>query len=472
MRPLRMEDRCVKLAPEEVKSFEHGIGMDVELNDDVEIVDEAGRPLTSDRKIVYKSLAQLRRENVIKREEILQIHISGEYQNIPECRKDFVQSIEVENLEIQGRPMSGTIRKFYCPYCKKEIIPQAGKMPLYLVSLMGPSSAGKTVYLTILHMLLSGRNYRLPEGYLSFDNIGEVGKEFREFEFNIRRHNVLPSTTQENRKDPYLLHVVYQANPGTTEINKQCLLGLIDMRGEMLSDAHKDDLADFNVPQFKEADGFIMLVDPETLDGVYNRLPENTFGSRRIDQLYQTLDSMKEAIGACITSAMGKIDRPSVVALAKQDILLKNYAALRIPLTEPVIAPNFKPVPGTFLGQTYYGALDRSTKKCINHLSGNFTMFLNNTFKNPYYVSLSALGNQVQIRGDKIDNYEKIQPIRVEEPLLKLLMDFNFLPRFYMPQYYEDPQYVMEGWGKIFAETWSGWNKAAQTGKKKKPGKK
>lgn len=480
MRPLRMEDRCVKLDQEEIKSFDSRFGrtqesQDVDLNDDVELAENnknrKSRNRSSDKKILYKSLAQLRTEKVIEQEEILPIKISGEFRNIEECRKEFVQSIVVKNLDVQGKKMSGTIRKFYCPFCHNEIIPLAGKMPMYLVSLLGPSSAGKTVYLTILHMLLSGRIYRLPQGFLSFENLGAMGKEFQNFAFDIRRKNELPSTTQENRKDPYLLRVSYSANPNSSDTNKQCLLGLIDMRGEMLQGEHNDDLTDFNVPQFKEASGFIMMVDPETLEGVYNRLPEQYFGGRKIEQLNMTIGSMKEAIMECITAEMGKIKRPSVVALAKEDILLKNHAQLGIPLSQPVIAPNFRPIPGTYLGKTYYEPMNRSTRECIRYLSGSFTAFLDNTFTNPYFVSISALGSLVQIAGNKIDNFEKIQPVRVEEPLLKLLMDFNFIPPFYREEYYNDPVAVMETWGKIFAENWSGIQESAKVENNKRRGR-
>lgn len=473
MRPLRMEDRCMKLDQEEIKSFDSRFSrsQDVDLNDKMELNDEKSRNKRADKKIIYKSLAQLKKEKVIEREEILPIKVSGEFQSIEECRKDFIQSIVVKDLEINGKKMSGTVRKFYCPFCHSEIIPLAGKMPMYLVSLLGPSSAGKTVYLTILHMLLSGRIYRLPQGVLSFENLGAMGKEFQNFALDIRRKNELPSTTQENRKDPYLMRVSYTADPNSTETNKQCLLGLIDMRGEMLQGEHNDDLTDFNVPQFKEASGFIMMVDPETLEGVYNRLPEQYFGGRKIEQLDMTINSMKQAIMECITAEMGRIKRPSVVALAKEDILIKNHAQLGIPLSQPVIAPNFRPVPGTYLGKTYYEPMNHSTRECIRYLSGSFTNFLDNTFTNPYFVSISALGNLVQIVGNKIDNFEKIQPVRVEEPLLRLLMDFNFIPPFYREEYYKDPAAVMETWGKIFAESWTSPKSSAEGEKNKRRGR-
>lgn len=240
MRSVAMDERCVKMVPEEVKTFNSRL--------------DGSQPIVvlnnnkKNKQIEYKSLRELRNSHVIEHEEIHPIKISGEYQNIEECRKDFVQSIDVKDLEIDGTKMSGTIRKFYCPYCHNEIISMAGKLPMYLISIMGPSSAGKTVYLTVLHKLLGGINYPLPQGHLSFDNFGEMSNEFRKFALALNRTGTLPSTTTENRKDPYLLRVNYIADDNSQEVNKQCLIGLIDMRGEMLHGDHDDDLMDFNLP--------------------------------------------------------------------------------------------------------------------------------------------------------------------------------------------------------------------------------
>ena len=92
--------------------------------------------------------------------------------------------------------------------------------------------------------------------------------EYEQFASHIRRENRLPATTQEDRKTPYLLQADYTAMPGSAQSNKKCILGLIDMRGEMFNGERNEDLSNINVPQFKESDGFIMMVDPETLEGV------------------------------------------------------------------------------------------------------------------------------------------------------------------------------------------------------------
>ena len=106
--------------------------------------------------------------------------------------------------------------------------------------------------------------------------------------------------------------------PGSAQSNKKCILGLIDMRGEMFNGERNEDLSNINVPQFKESDGFIMMVDPETLEGVYNRLPEQ-YMNRDIDQLEEAISGMKTSILDCVTGDMGQIQRPSVVALTKTD---------------------------------------------------------------------------------------------------------------------------------------------------------
>lgn len=451
METIPMSERCVKLAPEEIRSENPLADHPVELSDDtISMVSSRGE---SSRKIVYKSLRQLREEGKVVKEEVLNIDISREFSEIPECNEDFVQYVEVKDLEINGKSRSGVMRKWYCPVCHNEIIPQAGKMPIYLISLMGPSSAGKTVYLTILHMLLSGRTFDLPSGYISADKLGRTGDEYQDFANGIN-NNILPGTTVEFRKDPYMLQVSYVLNRETNESCKRCLIGLIDMRGEMLQGGHNEDLEYNTVPQFKKADGFIMMVDPETLEGVYNKLPEQYLGARDRNQLQQIVSAMKEVISSYITSNIGRIDKPSIVALTKEDILYKYNAQLGIPLDQPVIAPMFKPQAGTNLAEVYYKPMHDSTQECIKYLSGSFTAFLHTIFKNPYFVSVSALGSEVVIDGNRLDNAAKISPVRVETPLMHLLMDFNFIPPFYREEYYHEPIALLNTWGEYFAEDW------------------
>ncbi|MDO4649088.1 MAG: hypothetical protein Q4B26_10600 [Eubacteriales bacterium] len=474
MSTITMEERCFKIAPEEIKTqgYMQGSDADIIMDGDIELADAPSRRKKSTKQILYKSLAELRKENVIEKEETLPVTVSRDIWENPEYRKELVNSVVVRDLDVNGKKMSGVMRKFYCPHCHEAIIPLAGKLPMYLISLMGPSSAGKTVYLTILHMLLSGKRYPLPQGFLTFEHLGAVGQEFESFASVIRTQNTLPATTTELQKEPYLLRVSYAADENSTVVNKQCLLGLIDMRGEMLSVQQEDKLMDNNVPQFKEADGFIMMVDPETLEGVYNRLPEQYFGGRNAEGLRRSLSSMREAIMDCITAQIGCINKPSVVALAKQDILRRNYAQLGIPMNQPTIAPNFRPQKGINYYEKYYGPMNMSTRNCITYLSNSFTTFLDTTFKDPYYVSLSALGSEVQIRGNRIDNWMKIRPLRVEEPLIWLLMDLHVIPPFYAPTYLGNEFQAMEAWGTGFAENWYSAMQPQEpennTGKKKK----
>lgn len=456
LRPIREAERCVKLTKDEIRSdnFEG-----IRQSDDIQLNDRksgANKFVLKEKhiEIQYKSLAQLRSESVITNEEVYPVTISPEYAVSDECRNtELVQAVEVKDLEIGEEKVSGIVRKFYCPHCHSQLIPQAGKMPMYLVSLMGPSSAGKTVYLTVLHMMLSGGNFGLPQGFVHFETLGVTGREYEQFASHIRRENRLPATTQEDRKTPYLLQADYTAMPESAQSNKKCILGLIDMRGEMFNGERNEDLSNINVPQFKESDGFIMMVDPETLEGVYNRLPEQ-YMNRDIDQLEEAISGMKTSILDCVTGDMGQIQRPSVVALTKTDLLYKNYQQLGIPLNQPVIAPRFQMIPDSNLEDTYFNPMNQSTRACIQYLSRGLSNFLDQTFFSPYYISVSALGAAVKVSGDNLDNFRLIHPIRVEEPLLYLLMRLNFVPPFFRGEFYDAPQRVVNEWGRNFAENW------------------
>ena len=459
LRSIREAERCVKLTKDEIKSDQFdGIRQSdsIQLNDGRKKSNGKNGFVLKEKhiEIQYKSLAQLRKESVITNEEVYPVSISPEYAMDEECRAtDLVQAVEVKDLQIGEEKVSGIVRRFYCPYCHSQLIPQAGKMPIYLVSLMGPSSAGKTVYLTILHMLLSGGNIVLPQGYVHFETLGVTGKEYEQFASHIRRNNRLPATTQEDRKAPYLLQVDYTAIPGSAQSNKKCILGLIDMRGEMFNGEHNEDLSNINVPQFKESDGFIMMVDPETLEGVYNRLPEQ-YMNRDINQLEEAISAMKTSILDCVTGDIGQIQKPSVVALTKTDLLYKNHQQLGIPLNQPVIAPAFRVSPNSNLAATYFDPMSQSTRECIQYLSRGLSNFLEQTFFMPYYISVSALGAGVKVSGDNLDNYQLIHPIRVDEPLIYLLMKLNFVPSFYRGEFFEVPQRVVNEWGENFAECW------------------
>jgi len=98
--------------------------------------------------------------------------------------------------------------------------------------------------------------------------------------------------------------------------------------------------------------------------------------------------------------------------------------------------------------------MNQSTRACIQYLSRGLSNFLDQTFFSPYYISVSALGAAVKVSGDNLDNFRLIHPIRVEEPLLYLLMRLNFVPPFFRGEFYDAPQRVVNEWGRNFAENW------------------
>ena len=399
----------------------------------------------------FVSIRELREHGNIAYEEFYDGQLSGEYRDLPGCRSRMSQAIHVRDVGSGSQKLSGTVRTFYCPHCHQKLIGQAGKKPMYLISILGPTSAGKTVFLTILHLMLNGRNYYLPKGYLHFEAVGSTVSEYHEYAQTLNSTGVLPGTTT-GRKDPYLLEVNYVSDPDSRRSDKSCVIGLTDMRGEMLGASKNDELMRTNLPQFVEADGFIMMIDPEILEGFYKRMPEDHL-NRDYNALSLALTDMCHTINDCITSVIGAIKKPNVIALTKMDLLRRYRDMIGLSLSDCVIAPRFSPVKDTNLYRNYYLPMSRSTRQCVERLSDSFSYYLSTVFERvPYYVSISALGDKVEVSGDKVDNPMNIAPIRIEEPIIHLLMDLNFLPPFNRDLFYQFPEECMKVWKERYAE--------------------
>lgn len=400
----------------------------------------------------FVSIRELREHGNIEYEEFFDGKLSAEYRDRPGCAGNMAQAVRVRDVGAGREKMSGMVRTFYCPHCHQKLIGQAGKKPMYLISILGPSSAGKTVYLTILHIALNGRNYYPPKGYLHFEAVGSTVSEYHQYATALNNTGALPATTTEGRKDPYLLEVNYVSDADSRRSDKSCVIGLTDMRGEMLGAGKNEELMQTNLPQFVEADGFIMMVDPEILEGFYKRLPQDHL-NRGYNELSLALSDMRRTINDCITSVIGAIQKPSVIALTKMDLLRRYRDMIGLSLSNCVIAPNFGPAGNTNLYRNYYLPMSRSTRQCVEMLSDSFSYYLSTVFeRTPFYVSISALGDKVAVNGKTVDNPRNIAPVRIEDPILHLLMDLNFLPPFYRDLFYQFPEECMKVWKQRFAE--------------------
>ena len=116
--------------------------------------------------------------------------------------------------------------------------------------------------------------------------------------------------------------------------------------------------------------------------------------------------------------------------------LIKTLGDIFVPIIPAIVASGF-----------LMGIMEAAATRGLSN-------FLDQTFFSPYYISVSALGAAVKVSGDNLDNFRLIHPIRVEEPLLYLLMRLNFVPPFFRGEFYDAPQRVVNEWGRNFAENW------------------
>lgn len=329
-------------------------------------------------------------------------------------------------------------RRRYCPACHCELPSQSGAMPTYVVTVMGTSSSGKTVYLCALNWLLSHGNGRLPYGSsMSCVTANRSGNLISELSANLFENGTLPATTQILWTEPLVIQINYEI----AGKRKKCLLTLSDMRGEDLTSKEGDRLL-VKSEFFSRADGFMVLISPLNIPGIasyFRNLQMRQEGNNGQGQQNVGAENSTTVHSALMNNINdyllpyfdnGRITSPSVVMLSKCDLLKNHARMLNIPMWNAVVAaePPIK-YTGTYFANQYKGA--RTIVSADNQLQ----LFLQSSFSDPYYTSFSSLGQNAVVSVDQVNNKtvtnpNYLNPLRVMDPVIYLLIRFGFLPEF------------------------------------------
>lgn len=316
-------------------------------------------------------------------------------------------------------------RKRYCPACHCELPSQSGAMPTYVITVMGTSASGKTVYLCALHWLLSHGTGNMPyHSSLSCVTASRNGNTVYNLSMELFERGILPGTTQIVLTEPLAIQLTYEIGGSS----KKCLFALADMRGEDLASDDGSNLL-LRSEFFSRADGFMVLISPLNIPALAHRFSQ--YGGAEGSTAVHTV--LMQNINDYILPSFpgGQIIAPAVVMLSKSDLLINNASYLQIPRYNAVVAPN---PPIMFTG-TYFQSQYNGTRQIVS-ADAQLHQYLNNCFSDPYYTSISSLGPNVNVGTDTsgnriITNPNLINPLRVVDPVIYLLMRFGFLPAFY-----------------------------------------
>ncbi|PLS04311.1 TRAFAC clade GTPase domain-containing protein [Neobacillus cucumis] len=309
-------------------------------------------------------------------------------------------------------------RNRLCPECHNDLPITAGKYPSNIVSIVGATSVGKTVFMTtLIHTLqhLTANNFNAACIPLTT----EISRRFRiNYEAPLFEHgSLLQSTEKTIRQEPFIFQFIFK-----NEDHAPLTLVFFDVAGEGMTDK---DYLKLHAAHIKNSAGIMFLVDPIQIRTIRDKL------------IYQ----MGEHPGEI--SVQGEEPREVVISLFSDFIAhledSKTSILTAVILTKSDLLHALKDGAGDYIGTnsnvfrhfTHREYLDLGEYENIN---GEMKRFLTKVdiplvnaldvyFKEISYFAVSSLGsNPVNQQVSGI-----ISPVRVDEPFIWLLYKLGYI---------------------------------------------
>ncbi|MCQ1528571.1 TRAFAC clade GTPase domain-containing protein [Lutispora saccharofermentans] len=331
---------------------------------------------------------------------------------IPEESKKYADGVLVQIIDKHGIATN----KRLCPKCHNELPITAGKFPSNIISIVGASQVGKSVYMTsLIHTLQNFTAYNFDAACLPVSV--DVSKKFREsYEEPLYDRGVLFDPTQkEVRQEPLMFQFKFK-----NENKPPVTLVFFDVAGEGMID---QDYMDIFATHIKNSAGILFLVDPLQIRTIRNKIDikkgedSGEFASKYDEPREVIISLFENFIGH---QEKGKTDIPTAVVLTKSDML-------RILSEDEYIKENsniFYNVnhKNTF-NLTEFENIDGEVKRFLEKVDRAFTDALEVHFKDRAFFAVSALGsNPIDRRVQGI-----VSPVRVDEPFLWLLYKLGYI---------------------------------------------
>lgn len=360
--------------------------------------------------------------------EAIEINFADMMQDITDYnQKMYDEHKFVLELTYKGQRLTERL----CPYCHKELVPNAGLYDMKIIAMYGDTNAGKTVYLNILEAVLRG-DPRLNTDLSAFHgsmffqgNDEELKLHDENYNQLLDKHRLLRATEGGHIVKPQVFRYCYKTADKPHE-DKNLLIVFRDIPGEDIRSTEKLHRYSFYL---KNADGIIVLLDATKLTQVipFLNTDGNEIGNLNVSQALGNLSDLLTVI-----TGGNKIGTPTAVVLAKADVLghvLQNDNAKKF---DEINDSNANNIHVTHLN-----------RKAIKNLNGNVRNILSNlretnTIINPVeycfsdysYFAVSALGENP--KKDEDGQYVlSIKPMRVAEPFYWILSKLNCIPYFH-----------------------------------------
>ncbi|MFD2446854.1 hypothetical protein ACFSO7_23215 [Bacillus sp. CGMCC 1.16607] len=334
-------------------------------------------------------------------------------------------TIPDENKIYSDRVLTGVSDKYseitknrLCPECHNELPVTAGKYPSNIVSIVGATSVGKSVYMTsLIHTLQHTTANNFSAACLPLDPT--ISKRFREnYEIPLFENGeMLGSTNRTKRQEPFIFQFVFK------DVTKAPLtLVFFDVAGEGMTDK---DYLKLHAAHIKNSAGILFLVDPMQIRAIRARLLHQ-MGDNPGEIVTQG-DEPREVIISLFGDFIAhqennKTNIPTAVVLTKSDLL----HALKDENGE-YIRPNSNVfrniIHKQYMNLNEYENINGEIRRFLEKVDIPFVNALDVYFTDTSYFAVSALGrNPIDRQVNGI-----IDPTRVDEPFIWLLYRLGYI---------------------------------------------
>lgn len=310
--------------------------------------------------------------------------------------------------------------KRICPKCHNQIPVTFGREDSKIISVVGASQVGKTVYITtLIHTLQRESASKFNAAFLP---VGiQTSKKFREFYENrlYEQHNLMEATRKEEKMDPFIFQWKYK------DVSKESVnIVFFDSPGEGMDDPEY--MAKYG-EYIRNSDGLLFLIDPAQIKTIRKKLEINMGEGDGIltdmdyaDPTEIIVNFQQTFIGL---NKNGQTDIPTAVVLTKSDLLQhiaeddNDNAYIK---SNSNVFENYVHKDKFNIGK--YNNINGEISRFIDAVERPLKDAIDVSFTNTGYFAVSALGsNQTGVIEDDI------QSVRCDEPFLWLLYKMNVI---------------------------------------------
>jgi hypothetical protein len=296
-----------------------------------------------------------------------------------------------------------------CPECHNTLPLTAGRTPSNIISVVGGTSVGKTVFITVLLETLRNRTQR---NFEASGKIIENDADFKVLRQNLFKKGELAEATTAKYQKPLIFNWswVDRTLPDIT-------ISFFDFPGEAINNS---DFLRFQANHIKNASGIILLLDPTQFDVIAEKIGSDTIGSARRRTASDVVTDLRKNVFG--TSEDSMETSSTAIVITKSDIL-KELATSTTSNPPPNSNIFHDYVHKEYLNLDEVRNLHHDVQELLDYYEPSLINDIKTSFKDFGFFAVSSLGYNPD--GTHLENV--ISPLRVDEPFLWLLYRLGFV---------------------------------------------